>query len=649
MKRSVRTLPALVIAAGLLVTLAACAPPVTNLAGCVSPFAAGDNSNAVTASGRVGSAPRVDFPTPLVAKDGQVSVLERGDGPVAYPGSTVEYFITVFDSETGEESGTSGYGDDAVLRRVVGNGDAVARILTCVPAGSRVSFVGTTASLAEEPTEEQLAAEGTLVAVVDVVEVYLGKANGWDQFPQAGMPSVVRAPNGEPGLIVPNEDPPAELRIALLKAGAGDVVEEGDSVIVQYTGMVWGNDTPFDSSWSGTPERPPAPALLNLDDVVPGFAQALIGQKVGSQVLAVIPPDLGYGDNEQQSIPSGSTLIFVIDILKIEDYATSAPRHPGRGAAVQPGARAAGHGQRAHQGRDPLHGAGIPPALQPHRRQLEPRAPVRARQGRHPRARRAAGDARGARPGGQQPEPPLPHPEGQLRPARRRPVLQGGDRPARPRSGGLAGGVDLGGVAARAGEAALARCDRRRTGPRPTCPRVRMRDEAFEPLSAAIDKHQEVRFDYLKPFEESASERIVQPLALFSHEGRWHLYSLDPEHGWNKTFLLRRIVNDVTTTGKTFDPPAGDQAAIGLAELEEVWNERVVVVEVEPGSDAEARLSKRRGAARRKDGSLELHTADFFILADELAGFGPEVEVISPTRLRDAVHTRLERIAADHG
>lgn len=329
MKRSVRRLPALAIAAGLLVALAACTPPVTNLAGCVSPFAAGDNSNAVTATGKVGNTPRADFPTPLVAKDGQVTVLERGDGPVAYPGQTVEYFITVFDPETGEETGTSGYDADAVLRRVVGNGDAVARILTCVPAGSRVSFVGTQASLVEDPTEEQLAAEGTLVALVDLVEVYLGKANGWDQLPQAGMPNVVRAPDGEPGIIVPNEDPPTDLRIALLKAGAGATVTEGDDVVVQYTGLIWGNDSPFDSSWQGTAERPPAPAVLTAQDftenddgrgVVPGFAQALIGQKVGSQVLVVIPPEFGYPEDQApQTIPAGSTLIFVIDILKIEE------------------------------------------------------------------------------------------------------------------------------------------------------------------------------------------------------------------------------------------------------------------------------------------------------------------------------------------
>jgi len=38
---------------------------------------------------------------------------------------------------------------------------------------------------------------------------------------------------------------------------------------------------------------------------------------VGSQVLLVIPPSLGYGDDDSAdgSIPGGSTLVFVVDIL----------------------------------------------------------------------------------------------------------------------------------------------------------------------------------------------------------------------------------------------------------------------------------------------------------------------------------------------
>ena len=37
--------------------------------------------------------------------------------------------------------------------------------------------------------------------------------------------------------------------------------------------------------------------------------------KVGSRVLLAIPPDLGYGAQEQPNIPANSTLYFVVDIV----------------------------------------------------------------------------------------------------------------------------------------------------------------------------------------------------------------------------------------------------------------------------------------------------------------------------------------------
>jgi len=80
-----------------------------------------------------------------------------------------------------------------------------------------------------------------------------------------------------------------------------------------------------------------------------------------------------------------------------------------------------------------------------------------------------------------------------------------------------------------------------------------------------------------------------------------------------------------------------------------VWNRNTAVVEVEAGSDAATRLHKRRGTVETAPGTLALHYADANILADELAGFGPEVLVVSPSTLRDAVRTRLERTVADHG
>jgi proteasome accessory factor B len=176
---------------------------------------------------------------------------------------------------------------------------------------------------------------------------------------------------------------------------------------------------------------------------------------------------------------------------------------------------------------------------------------------------------------------------------------------------------------------------------------TRVRDAAFEPLKAALDKNAVVSFPYLKPGETAARIRTVEPLALIQHQGRWHLYA--HQNGEPKTFLLRRISGDVKQTGKTFPAPEGDQAAIALAELEEVWNSNRAVVQVAPGSDAAIRLLKRRGTEVEEEGSvLSLRYADRNILADELTGFGPEVLVISPPDLREAVRERLEVTARLH-
>jgi proteasome accessory factor B len=180
-------------------------------------------------------------------------------------------------------------------------------------------------------------------------------------------------------------------------------------------------------------------------------------------------------------------------------------------------------------------------------------------------------------------------------------------------------------------------------------PRMRVRDAAFEPLNGALEKHVEVTFSYLKPGEAAPRVRTVAPLALVQHQGRWHLYADERASNATRTFLLSRIVSAVVTTNTSFEAPEPGQSERALAELDAVWNSNTAVVEVEPGTDAATRLSKRRGTVIAASGALNLHYSDVNIVADELAGFGPEVLVISPPELRAAVAARLTQTAVDHG
>ena len=174
-----------------------------------------------------------------------------------------------------------------------------------------------------------------------------------------------------------------------------------------------------------------------------------------------------------------------------------------------------------------------------------------------------------------------------------------------------------------------------------------------------------MRFPYLKPGEDAAREREVIPLALVQYQGRWHLSAEEvapsgtDDEGAHKTYLLRRIVGPVQF-GKTAPIRPGDHAAAALAGLDAVWEQGVAEIQVISDSDAATRLSNRRGTERlpvssgapEPDGPaeerLQLHYVDLNILADELSGFGPEVLVIGPPELREAVVSRLERTVRDH-
>jgi FKBP-type peptidyl-prolyl cis-trans isomerase len=81
--------------------------------------------------------------------------------------------------------------------------------------------------------------------------------------------------------------------------------------------------------WNGTSSTLKANTFTQNPTVIggtmlPGLETALIGQKVGARVLAVIPPADGYGTsgNSQLGITGSTTLVFVIDVIK--SYADTA-------------------------------------------------------------------------------------------------------------------------------------------------------------------------------------------------------------------------------------------------------------------------------------------------------------------------------------
>ena len=157
----------------------------------------------------------------------------------------------------------------------------------------------------------------TVLFVVDVKEIrkVLKRAEGTAVPPVAGLPTVKVAKNGKPTVTVPKKTTaPTTLVVQPLIKGTGPVVTSGQTVTVQYTGVIWDTGKKFDSSWDrGAPFDTP----IGVGQVIPGWDEGLVGQTVGSQVLLVVPPAKGYGSSGQPAggIKGTDTLVFVVDIL----------------------------------------------------------------------------------------------------------------------------------------------------------------------------------------------------------------------------------------------------------------------------------------------------------------------------------------------
>ena len=151
-----------------------------------------------------------------------------------------------------------------------------------------------------------------MVVTVSAVSDVLDKAQGVAVAPVDGLPTVTVAENGAPSVEYPTTTVPEGLIAQDLITGEGPVVEDGQSVTVHYTGWVFDGDQ-FDSSWD---RGAPSTFVLTSGGLIEGWVQGLVGKTVGSQVLLVIPPELGYGEaGSGEVIPPNSTLVFVVDIL----------------------------------------------------------------------------------------------------------------------------------------------------------------------------------------------------------------------------------------------------------------------------------------------------------------------------------------------
>jgi len=134
----------------------------------------------------------------------------------------------------------------------------------------------------------------------------------------AATPTITTPKSGplstEPKVTVPTTPAPTTLVRKDLITGSGAVARSGDTVTVNYVGVLYKTGATFDSSWQRSQTFP---FVLGAGQVISGWDEGVAGMRVGGRRELIIPPSLAYKSQAQQAIPANSTLIFIVDLLAI--------------------------------------------------------------------------------------------------------------------------------------------------------------------------------------------------------------------------------------------------------------------------------------------------------------------------------------------
>jgi len=272
-------------------------------------------------------APEVDYEAPLTVATTERMVIVEGTGEVVKDLDQVLISYALFNGGSGDMLGHIGYdGQDPVPFPVDISSPmlgGVSYTLLCSTVGSRVVGV--------IPAHQAYGPEGApqfglepgapVIFVADVQAIQpppdppLSRLTGALKDAPEDFPEITYDMSGKPTVTVDTEVVPRDFQMFRVIDGSGQEVYPGATVIVHYHGVNLTTGEVFDASWDRG-----EPATFPTSGVIPGFRDGLVGQNVGSRVLIIIPPALGYGPSGGTGdgrIGPDDTIFFVVDILGV--------------------------------------------------------------------------------------------------------------------------------------------------------------------------------------------------------------------------------------------------------------------------------------------------------------------------------------------
>lgn len=277
-------------------------------------------SGVKVAAAEANKTPAITLPKkPFKVTKTETRVLEPGTGPVLTSGQVASVSLAVVNGTSGKTV-NSNYGQAAAglpvgdttviagLKKALDNQKIGTQLLVAIPPADGFGTTGATAL--------GITADDTMVVLMDIrsAVTMLPAASGKAVAPKAGLPTVRFNPGKAATITIPKgAKPPTKLVVQPLIEGTGPVVKKGQTVRATYTGVLWRTGKVFDSAWAHDPAYIEFPA--GAGQVIKGWDASVVGQKVGTRLLLVVPPDQGYGSAGSGEIKGTDTMVFVMDIL----------------------------------------------------------------------------------------------------------------------------------------------------------------------------------------------------------------------------------------------------------------------------------------------------------------------------------------------
>ncbi|MGJ9423899.1 FKBP-type peptidyl-prolyl cis-trans isomerase [Aeromicrobium sp. CF3.5] len=266
-----------------------------------------------------GATPKVTVPEGFSSASTETKIVKAGGGETVEDGDTVKVNYLAVNGRTGEQFDSS-YASGQAATFTLDESSLLPGFIKALgeqKIGSRILVaIAPEDGFGQARAELDLKADDTMVFLFDLVADVPDEAQGTEKELPSDVPQITLDDDDHPSGFKPSDDvapDPTAPSVNVAIEGDGPVIEPGQNVVTQYVGQIYPDGEVFDSSWD---RGMPAPFQMVDGGAISCFTDQIPGQKVGSRILLICPPDSAYGaEGRPPTIEGDQTLMFAVDLL----------------------------------------------------------------------------------------------------------------------------------------------------------------------------------------------------------------------------------------------------------------------------------------------------------------------------------------------